>query len=428
MKIPFLILLFLFCFQYPGYGEDYSFDLSETEKKPYHIGGYTEFNPVLFRLNHESSLYKLGFYNKDEGSSIEEYHFRLQLEGSYEKGISRFFVRTNSELNHSYSGWDDKTDIYEGYLSVKPSSSLKIDFGKKTLKWGKGYAWNPAAFIDRPKDPDDPEQSLEGFIVGSADYIRSFDGDLKTLSFTPVLIPVYEHINDDFGEINHLNFAAKVYLLLYDTDIDFVFMTGASRTRRYGMDFSRNISANFEIHAEIAYLEDYEKRYTDENGNISEQKQDVQNWLLGIRYLTEHDTTFIAEYFHNAAGYTSDETKDFFSFIDKGYDAYISDENDSLLNKASALREKYGRNPLKDYLYLRVSQKEPFDILYFTPSLSCIFNMNDKSFSLSPELLYNGITNLEMRLKAGFIYGKEDTEYGEKQNDCRMELRLRYYF
>ncbi|HAO21688.1 MAG TPA: hypothetical protein DCQ37_15200 [Desulfobacteraceae bacterium] len=75
-----------------------------------------------------------------------------------------------------------------------------------------------------------------------------------------------------------------------------------------------------------------------------------------------------------------------------------------------------------------MSQKEPFDILYFTPSLSCIFNMNDKSFSLSPELLYNGITNLEMRLKAGFIYGKEDTEYGEKQNDCRMELRLRYYF
>ncbi len=428
MNILFLILLFLFCFQYQGYGEDYSFDLSETEKKPYHIGGYAEFNPVFFRLNHEAALYKLGFYNKDEGSNIEEYNFSLQLEGSYEKGITRFFVRTNSDLNCSYSGWNDKTDIYEGYFSVKPSSSLNIALGKKSLKWGKGYAWNPAAFIDRPKDPDDPEQSLEGFIVCSADYIKSFDSELKILSFTPVVIPVYENINDDFGDINHLNFAAKLYLLLYDTDIDLVFMTVPGRTTRYGIDFSGNISANFEIHGEFAYLEDYQKRYTDENGNIFEQIHDIQNYLLGIRYLTEHDTTFIAEYFHNGAGYTRDEVKDFFSFIDKGYAAYISEGNDSLLNKASNIREKYSRNPMKDYLYIRVSQKEPFDILYFTPSVSCIFNMNDRSFSLSPELLYSGITNLEIRLKAGFIEGREETEYGEKQNDCRIELRLRYYF
>ena len=60
-------------------------------------------------------------------------------------------------------------------------------------------SWNPAAFIDRPKDPEDTELSLEGFIVASADYIKSFDGHLKTISFTPVLVPVYEQINDDLN-------------------------------------------------------------------------------------------------------------------------------------------------------------------------------------------------------------------------------------
>lgn len=428
MKAVVIVLLIIFGFQYPGYGEDYSFDLSEIEKKPYHIGGYVEFSPVLSRLNQESALYKLGFYNKDEGNNIEEYNFRFQLEAGYEKGIARFFVRTNSDISHTYSGWDDKTSIYEGYISVKPSSSLRIDAGKKSLKWGKGYAWNPVAFIDRPKDPDDPELSLEGFIVCSADYIRSFDGALKTLSFTPVIIPVYEHINDDLGDVNHLDFAAKTYFLFYDTDIDLIFMTGESRTRQYGIDFSGNISTNFEIHGEFAYIEDYQKKYTDENGNIFEQNKDIQNYLLGIRYLTEYDTTFIAEYFRNGTGYSRDELKAFFSFADKGYDAYISDKNDFLLNKASNIRRKYSRNPMKDYLYFRASQKEPFDILYFTPSVTCIVNMNDRSYSLSPELLYNGITNLEMRLKAGFIQGKEDTEYGEKQNDLRLELRVRYYF
>jgi hypothetical protein len=136
------------------------------------------------------------------------------LEGSLEKGIAKLFIRTNTDYKKSYLGEDQKTTVYEGFLSIKPSSSLTIDIGKKTLRWGKGYAWNPVAFVDRPKDPDDPELSLEGFIVASADYIKTFQGPLKTISFTPVLIPVYEHVNSTFGDINNLNFAGKLYFLL----------------------------------------------------------------------------------------------------------------------------------------------------------------------------------------------------------------------
>ena len=89
----------------------------------------------------------------------------------------------------------------------------------------------------------------------------------------------------------------------------------------------------------------------------------------------------------------------------------------------------YGRiNPAREYLYIRISQKEPLDILYFTPSITGIANMADQSFSLSPELLYTGITNLELRLKTGFIGGERLSEYGERQNDYRVEFRMRYYF
>jgi hypothetical protein len=89
----------------------------------------------------------------------------------------------------------------------------------------------------------------------------------------------------------------------------------------------------------------------------------------------------------------------------------------------------YGRpNPMQDYLYLRVTQKEPFDILYFTPAITGIMNLNDKSVSISPELLYTGITNLELRLKGIALVGQNGSEYGEKANDYRVELRVRYYF
>jgi len=410
--------------------EEYKFDLSEIEKKPYHIGGYLELKPSISRLGSDASLYKLRFFNRAEGNTLEEYNGKLQLEGSLEKGIARLFVRTNSDLKYSYLGWDNEIKIYEGYLSLKPSSSLTFKLGKQTLLWGKGYAYNPIAFVSRPKDPDDPEMVLEGFITASADYIKSFDGPLKTFSVTPVIFPVYKHINDDFGKINRLNFAGKLYLLLYNTDIDLIGLTGGSKTNRLGIDFSRNITTNFEVHGEFAFINNQKTKAIDSLGKISESKFDAKSYLLGVRYLTASDTTFIFEYYRNGTGFSHLEMKDYFTFIDKGYDLFLSKGNDSLLKKAANVTEgNYGRsNPMKDYLYLRISQKEPFDILYFTPAITGIMNLNDRSFSLSPELLYTGITNLELRLKATALVGQKGDEYGEKPNDYRIELRVRYYF
>jgi hypothetical protein len=428
--ILFCLLCSVPCLLPSAFAEEYTFDISEIEKKPYHIGGYAEFRPVLFGLDKDTSLYKLKFYNRDEGSVIEEYNTKLQLEGGLEKGIAKLFVRTNTDYKKSYLGEDQKTTVYEGFLSIKPSSSLTIDIGKKTLRWGKGYAWNPVAFVDRPKDPDDPELSLEGFIVASADYIKTFHGPLKTLSFTPVLIPAYEHVNNTFGDVNNLNFAGKLYFLFYDTDVDIIILTGGSKTTRYGIDFSRNLTTNFEIHGELAFIDDYKKIFIDSNGNNFENNYDAKSYLIGIRYLTERETTYILEYYYNGTGFTSGEMRDYFGFINKGYDSYVSSGSDALLKKALNITEgNYGRmNPMRDYIYLRASQKEPFDILYFTPSITVIANVNDKSFSLSPELLYTGITNLELRLKASFLSGQRLSEYGEKQNDYRTELRARYYF
>ncbi|MGB2862846.1 MAG: hypothetical protein WBC05_05930, partial [Sedimentisphaerales bacterium] len=53
--------------------EEYSFDLSEIEKKPLHIGGYVEFSPVLFGLDTNSALYKLRLYDRDKENIREEY-------------------------------------------------------------------------------------------------------------------------------------------------------------------------------------------------------------------------------------------------------------------------------------------------------------------------------------------------------------------
>ena len=55
-------------------------------------------------------------------------------------------------------------------------------------------------------------------------------------------------------------------------------------------------------------------------------------------------------------------------------------------------------------------------------------NVDDGSFNLVPEVIYTGVQNLEVRTRLNLLFGGVATEYGEKVNDWRIEVRLRYFF
>ena len=118
-----------------------------------------------------------------------------------------------------------------------------------------------------------------------------------------------------------------------------MFLTGGSKTARYGLDFSRNVSTNLELHGEFSLINNFTKTSVDPNGNMSQTTFNAFNALLGLRYLTARDTTYILEYYRNGQGYSSQEMQDFFSFIDKGYSLYTNTGNPSLLNRANNLSQ-----------------------------------------------------------------------------------------
>ena len=64
--IAFISLFSIFSFASPSSAEKYTFEISEIEKKPYHIGGYAEFRPAILGLDREASLYNPPFYNPDQ--------------------------------------------------------------------------------------------------------------------------------------------------------------------------------------------------------------------------------------------------------------------------------------------------------------------------------------------------------------------------
>jgi hypothetical protein len=410
--------------------EDIEKEIAQKVERPWSLGGFFEFQPTLFGLDRDAAFYRLRFLDEDEGDIAAQYDLRLRLEGSYRKDIFSLFGRADALTTQGDLDSESRIDLLEGFGSVKPTPGLALDGGKKVVKWGKGYAWNPVAFVSRPKNPEDPELALEGFYLLAGEAIRSFDGPLKTAAVTVVALPVTGDVNDEFGETDHLNVAVKLYGLLFDTDLDVMVLTGGSRTTRVGVDFSRNILTNFEVHGEWALITDFEQAPINERGQAARSTKDVMSYLVGFRYLTERETTFIVEYYHNGTGFTGGQMEDFFRFVETSDAIFRSTGDSTGIQRAITLAEgPYGQpNPMRDYVYLRASQKEPFDLLYLTPALTTIVNVVDQSFVVIPEVTYSPRTNLELRFRAAVLVGERRTEYGEKPSDYRLELRARYYF
>jgi hypothetical protein len=357
------------------------------------------------QLDKQSSRYRLNYYDNDPGDSISQLKMLLELEGSYKLGKAQFQVLTHHEYSLDSADEPDWLNrVYQAFVSLKPSANLTVEAGKKSYLWGKGYAWNPAAFINRSKDPDDPELNLEGYTVLGLDYIKSFTGSsLNNLGVTLLVLPVLDDWeNTSLGQGGDINLAAKLYLLWHDTDLDFIYFGGPEQPDSFGFDFAKNLAENFEIHGEIGLRLDASRKTLDADGRSIGSREDQLSYLLGIRYLNSYDTTFILEYYHNGAGYSGSQVDDFFAYQSTAYEQWLASGNDSIIKRADQATRPYyrQRNFGQDYLYFKVSQKEPFDILYFNPWITLILNLQDYSFNLQPGMTYTPITNLQITFRA----------------------------
>ncbi len=426
-----LLLALLLPAAIPGHaGESYSFDASEFARRPLELSGYVEYRHDRFQLGTGSTAYGLNYYGLPTRTELRRNTGIAKLEGRYTIDSMVFRARANIDAAHDDLGSDGNRRFDEFAAAWKPDPGFTLEAGKIAPKWGKGYAWNPVGFVERSKDPNDPELAREGYWMAMADWVRTFEGPLKTIALTPVIVPVGQDINRTFSPANRLQSGAKAYLLYHDTDIDFMFLNDGARLSRYGMDFSRNMGSNLEIHGEWARSRDVDRRIVSAGGAARTERGDAASWLVGMRYLTERELTIIAEYYRNGSGYSASEYRDFSQYAAAAIAQYQTTGVDTAVRRAASLVQgAYGRpQPMRSYVYLRASQKEPFDILYFSPSVTAIYNVEDRSYSVVPELLYTGYTNIELRARLFVLNGRRYTDFGEKQNTRRLELLARYYF
>jgi len=116
----------------------------------------------------------------------------LELAGAWNLPEAVINLRTHSEFVHDQAGPSQINRIQEGGVRWALNREFSLDAGKRVQRWGKGYAWNPVGFVERPKDPNDPQTSREGYVMAGAEWVKSLDGPLSTASLTALALPTHD--------------------------------------------------------------------------------------------------------------------------------------------------------------------------------------------------------------------------------------------
>ena len=412
----------------PAAADEYKFDASEFEKKTFAFSGYLEQKEEGLKMRRDSPGYKLAYPGEAQRNHLLRNTTTLELSGKL--NLDPIVIDVRGQADHAHDNLFTSTNrgqIMEGGVRWSAGPGLTFDVGKRVLRWGKGYAWSPVGFVERPKDSSDPQASREGFVMASGEWTKSLSGPVNTIGLTGLVVPTDDHLNSDFGKTKDLNPAAKLYFLAWDTDIDLLWRGKGARPQSIGLDFSRNFGSALEVHGEWARFRDAPRSTVASSGATQLSETSYNSWLLGLRYLTQGEVTWIVEYYRNGIGYDAGELGDYYAFLDK---ALANGAAPALEDKARKVAQSgYARaNPGSDYLYAKASVSEPFGWVYGSAALTAMTNMKDHSWQLVPEVSYTGFNNVELRARAFLLHGASHTEFGEKPASRRLEVYARFFF
>lgn len=390
--------------------------------KDFEIGGHVEARFRHYDLSGDGAAYQVRFADQPR-NSLERSTALVRFRGSVRDGAWSVRFQTVSELEHTEVSHDAVNRFDELFASWRPRQDLSLDVGKIALKWGQAHSWNPVAFVERPKDPNDPRQAREGYVLLAASSSRDFSGALQSVKFTPVLLPVTDQVNKEFGKPNHLNLAGRLQFDFRDTDVDLLFLSKGSRARRFGFDFSHHAGENVELYGEWARVTAQEFRLVTTAGTRYSRTEAATSYVIGLRYRPQPRTQVVAELHHNGLGLTASEFRDFGMLAQNAVQA--GPDSTLLARARSAADGQYGRSkPMQDYLYVRASRA----LIPFSPSIRATINLQVRSFSVAPELAYSGYRHWGIRLRYTLTEGGSGAEYGEKYYSRILDVLAHYHF
>lgn len=444
-SIPFFLFLFLlpiFCFRGEKFvnGEELpdfaSFSPSDRRgdgiQKIIEVSGKMTIGHSLYTPNEEGGLYYLENYqNLKETKSMD--HLCGKLKGEHRWQTYRLSWTMKGLVEGNDSGWQDTGALEEAYLSVPYNSTFQWLTGKKAFSWGTSRFLNPMSFLSPMQNPFDDEWSQEGIILLGGQYAQKFPpgpDPLQELTFTPIIFPVKEQVNEDFGQKDKWNMAGHLSLLFWNTELEFCLLKGESKPERFGFSFSRGLNNKLEFHGNFWLVPEYEKIYLDYNGQLYSTVYAAFGSLYGFTYKFNDDLSCSLEMYRNKEGFTSKEIQDYYVYLHEMYNSFLENENSASMERIALLNDTYFLRPLlmQEYLYGEIQKKNFLELSPLSLSLRGVYNLQDQSYAMNPKITYSSKPESKIEIKGIWWGGQSFTEFGEKANEWMVDISLVYFF
>ncbi len=221
---------------------------------------------------------------------------------------------------------DYSSSLREFAVDYSVSDAIDITIGKKILKWGTGYAFNPTGVVEPQRSPSDPSDRL-GQNEGSKLASVNFFVGRSSLTFV--------YAND--ARIHHWrwlwgvqDFALRAYTFLSGLDLSLIAHYKESDRLELGTNWSYVIGDNLELHGEFlgksgSPMLYHQTIFTDQNQEIyssfpysapyDHADRVFFKLVMGGQFTFENGVNIAFEYYHNAEGLSSTEWKRWMKFV-----------------------------------------------------------------------------------------------------------------
>ncbi|HTO92809.1 MAG TPA: hypothetical protein VMM80_00515 [Bacteroidota bacterium] len=321
---------------------------------------------------------------------------------------------------------DYRFDIRELSVDLSLGESWDLLLGKKILKWGTGYAFNPTGVVEPQRSPSDPGDRLN---QNEGRNLVSLTGFIGKSSLTAV------YLND--AEVAHSSLAwgkneiaLRAYTFIGGLDLSLVGHYREGDRLEIGANTSYVIGDNLELHGELLGKRGSSMLYhailRSDNpaqeftafpyaATEDDSREIFCKLLAGGQFTFTNGINVALEYYHNQEGLSPGEWKRWMNFV-KFQDAIqrgaIAVDPamivPSRLNLLWSLLTLSPRGTMRDYLFLRAAYSE----VSWSCEAICFMNAADGSVALIPTLTWKASAYLSVYARYSGYLGRNDAEFG----------------
>jgi hypothetical protein len=313
----------------------------------------------------------------------------------------------------------------EAYLQYGFGETVTVRAGRQRIAWGSGFAWNPTNRLEPPRNPLNTGLEQQGADAVRLDLIPSARAgiilvaarsrvDYSDLPFAPV------------GEERRA-LAARLRVLVGDTDVAAVVSGGDNLRTLVGVDVARALFGSATAHVEAAAYRGAE---------MPPARDDVRFFraAAGVLYPRGTRDSFAVEYFFNGEGYGDDAFEAWLGQLEGSARAMLDPLRPEDVRAASraayiaaAARPYAGGLGLRRH-YLHGSWTRGEAGGRWTASLRAVAGLDDGGVAMTPGIAYAPRGDVTLHLDAIVPLGAATSEYRLQPVRAAVQARVRGVF